>query len=223
MPENSVNRGDSGPILAEAALLFGTLFLPGALMPALGTEADMTAVLAQTVVLAVPQFLLMVHVAGLRGDGMPASYGLSRPRPRDVLAAVAAAMILFAVSGLLSRLLAGGPASGYRWRLSSPWQIPLALAAGLASGYREEFFFRPYLLRRLARAGAGTAVSVLLSTALFASCHVYEGAGGILLAVLQGIGFSALFLRVPSLHLLALAHGLYNAAALAASLAPGAP
>jgi len=219
MREKSVNRADTRSIVAEAALFFLVFFLPGALTTGAGDAPDMTNVLAWTVLLAVPQALLMILVAGLRGDLPPSACGLERPRPREILLSIPVAAALLLVSLAVSRIPARIMGTGYRWKLDSPWQIPLALAAGLATGYREEFFFRPYLLLRLRSSGAGTAAAVLLSTALFASCHVYEGAGGILLAVLEGIGFSALFLRIPSLHLLAFAHGLYNAAVLAAGIA----
>jgi uncharacterized protein len=217
---NFVNQKEVRPILTEAALLFLTLFLPGVLMDQAGANPDMGGVMAQTILFAVPQTLLMIHVAGLRGDIPAAAFGIVPILPRDVLLSIPVTLILLSLSLLLTRLPAGIVGNGYRWKLDTPWQIPLAFASGLATGYREEFFFRPYLLRRLPRAGIGPAVTVVLSTVLFASCHAYEGAGGVLLACLQGLGFCALFLRVPSLHLLAFAHGLYNAAILVFSLTP---
>ena len=57
---------------------------------------------------------------------------------------------------------------GYRWGLQSAAQIPLAILFGITAGYREEFFFRSYLLGRLEELGVGS-LAVAASTALFAA------------------------------------------------------
>ena len=107
---------------------------------------------------------------------------------------------------------------GYRWGLGRPSQIPLAVLFALTVGYREEFFFRAYLLRRLDQAGMPSWAAIALSTALFSAGHIYEGIIGIALAACLGALFSIAYLRQRSLHVVAIGHGLYNALALCLGL-----
>ena len=80
----------------------------------------------------------------------------------------------------------------------------------LGTGYLEESFFRYYLLNVLEKPVPNSIFRIILSTALFSLCHIYEGPWGILNAVLAGILLSVLFVRFRSLHGIAWAHGCYN-------------
>jgi len=80
----------------------------------------------------------------------------------------------------------------------------------LGTGYLEESYFRYYLLKILEKPLPKAAFRIILSTALFSLCHVYEGPWGILNAVLAGVLLSFLFIRFNSLHGIAWAHGAYN-------------
>ena len=68
------------------------------------------------------------------------------------------------------------------------------------------------LMKRLKREemGLGPHRAILISTLLFASCHIYEGPWGFLNAALSGIVLAYVFLRFRSLHGIAIAHALYN-------------
>ena len=80
----------------------------------------------------------------------------------------------------------------------------------LGTGYLEESYFRFYLLTKLENYLPQVVFRIMLSTALFAVCHIYEGPWGIANAVLAGVLLSVLFVRFRSLHSVALAHGAYN-------------
>jgi membrane protease YdiL (CAAX protease family) len=80
----------------------------------------------------------------------------------------------------------------------------------LATGYLEETYFRFYLFKRLAEGGAGPAQSALVSSLLFALCHLYEGPLGALNAFAAGLLLFYIFARRRSLHGIAWAHGGYN-------------
>ena len=107
---------------------------------------------------------------------------------------------------------------GYRWGLQRAAQVPLALLFGLTAGYREEFFFRSYMLGRLEELGMQVPAAVALSTAVFAMGHVYEGLLAIMITAGLGILLSVSWLRRRSLHVVAIAHGLYNTAVLCIGL-----
>jgi uncharacterized protein len=90
------------------------------------------------------------------------------------------------------------------------------LAAGfsLASAYREELFYRAYLLgscrQRSLRLG-GCAVSVVL----FAWGHAYQGPAGMAAAALIGLFLAIAWSRGTSVHALAWGHAAYNLGILA--------
>ena len=114
-------------------------------------------------------------------------------------------------------------ASGFRWRLAGISQVPLAVLFGLVAGYREEFFFRAYLLRRMDQLGLPVALSVIISTLLFSAGHLYQGPLGAATAAALGVLFAGVYLRNRNLHVIAVAHGLYNASVLCLSLLSVSP
>jgi hypothetical protein len=170
----------------------------------------------QVVVAGLPQFLLMAYVAGLSGSP-PAAWGLVPFKKRDALlvflvllgsfaAVFPFAALVYALPPQWSRSLA----AGYRWGLQGVSQIPVALLFGLTTGYREEFFFRSYLFGRLGQVGFPVPVAVLSTTVLFTLGHLYEGPLGIAIAAALGTLYSIVYIKRPSLHVIAIAHGLYN-------------
>jgi membrane protease YdiL (CAAX protease family) len=217
-----------GRLVLEMLLVFSTFFLPGYLSQAAMTASaapDPVAAMLQVIAFGIPQLLLMVYLVSVQPDGSLDHWGIVALQPRDgaqiaLLLACSMAVIL-GFMGLL-RLLpphwAGLLYRGYRWGLGRPSQIPLAVLFGLTVGYREEFFFRAYLLRRLDQAGMPSWAAIALSTALFSAGHLYEGIIGIALAACLGALFSLVYLRQRSLHVIAIGHGLYNALALCLGL-----
>lgn len=223
-----------GRILVELLLFFLVFFLPGYLTQAgLGSGGAATTVaMLQVLLTSIPQFLLMVYVVSPRslagGSEEPSEagrWGLVRLEPRDAIRValiVVACFALFAPLAALTVLLpgswGGSLSRGFRWSLSSAAQIPLAVAFGIATGYREEFFFRSYLLQRFQELGLSSRVAVAISTALFCLGHLYEGILALVLAAVLGVLFSVVYLRRRNLHVIALGHGLYNAAVLCIGL-----
>ena len=80
----------------------------------------------------------------------------------------------------------------------------------ICAAYLEESYFRYYLLTRNDELNLSASSALLLSTALFSICHIYEGPWGFLNAALSGAFLCFIFLRYNSLHGTAIAHGLYN-------------
>jgi len=167
----------------------------------------------------------MAYVAIYAGSTPPARWGFVRFEPRDAQRAALLLLGCFAVIAPFIVLLAVLPADvtrvlgrGYRWGLQGAAQIPLALLFGLTAGYREEFFFRSYLLGRLEDMGVQLPVAVAASTALFSLGHLYEGALAVGITAGLGVLLSAAWLRRRSLHVVAIAHGAYNTVVLCLGL-----
>jgi uncharacterized protein len=213
--------------LLEMALCFLTFFLPGYLSQ--GVEPLMgpvtTSIMLQTIALGVPQFLLMVYIASLSQETPLAGWGFLQFRAADSLRVVLVLMGCFVIFTPFALLVSSLPSrvarylsSGFRWRLASSSQIPLAVVFGLVAGYREEFFFRSYMLRRLEQLGFPVPLSVAASTLLFCAGHFYQGPLGLATSAALGVLFASVYLRRHSLHVIAIAHGLYNASVLCLSL-----
>ncbi len=135
---------------------------------------------------------------------------------------------LFAIAALTAALRAlweygfGSGANSVSVVLETPTTVAgwfvLCLSC-LATGYCEEGFFRLYLSDRLRDLGFYPAM--LVSSAAFAYCHVYEGFFGVLNALSAGLFLFFLFAKrggnPTALHGLAFAHGAYNALVYAAA------
>lgn len=158
------------------------------------------------------QALFLLIIIGLTAP-LP-EFGLQRPRPGDFLHALL----------LLGALLALGLASRWLWQAngagfgeSEPARgAPIVAAAlialfSLSVGYREELFYRAYIMRSLRARGASALASALLSTALFAAGHAYQGAAGMASAAAIGLALALAYAKGARLHALAWAHAGYNA------------
>jgi membrane protease YdiL (CAAX protease family) len=212
---------------AEMVLFFTAFFLPGYAAQGFVTASvpSMSLLMAQSVLTGIPQFLLMAYVVVTIGSSPPARWGLVRFELRDLARTAALLAGCFAVIAPFIMLVLSLPpelmrsvSRGYRWGLQGASQVPLAILFGITAGYREEFFFRSYLLGRLEDVGVPVPLAVAASTVLFAAGHLYEGPLAVAITAGLGVLLSAAWLRRRSLHVVAIAHGAYNAAVLCLGL-----
>jgi membrane protease YdiL (CAAX protease family) len=167
----------------------------------------------------------MVYIAGLSSGNTARHWGLVALEARDglriLLLLLGCSVIVVSFAALALKLpprFSKSLTLGYRWGLLSVAQVPLALVFGLTVGYKEEFFFRSYLLGRLGQLGIPLPIAVIASTALFSLGHLYEGPLAVAMMAALGALFAAVYIRRPNLHVIAIAHGLYNAIVLWLSL-----
>jgi membrane protease YdiL (CAAX protease family) len=95
-------------------------------------------------------------------------------------------------------------------QLSSPTDYALMVLMNAANGYSEELVTRAYLVTRLQQLLRYRSVAVLLSAALFASYHCYQGVPGVAYAMVFGIAYGTAFLLLRRVWPLAIGHMLYN-------------
>jgi membrane protease YdiL (CAAX protease family) len=79
-----------------------------------------------------------------------------------------------------------------------------------ASGFAEELIARAYLVTRLEQALRSRIAAVLLSAALFASYHCYQGASGVASMLAFGILYAVAFVFIRRVWPLAIGHALCN-------------
>jgi membrane protease YdiL (CAAX protease family) len=198
----------------EPLILYVILFLPGtAEQSGAGGLITFSAMneLVRIILYNIPSLALIWYLL-LKVKNFKA-WGIGLPRREDLVSGLFAlpslvltGFVISAVSPLFQNI-SEGP------RLVPPSDIPgwLILAVScISTGYLEESFFRFYLLAKRDEFGLNGAGAAIVSVALFAFCHVYEGHLGFLNAVLAGTVLSFLFLRYQALHGLAFAHGFYN-------------
>lgn len=79
-----------------------------------------------------------------------------------------------------------------------------------ANALAEEVITRAYLITRFESLLRSRAAAVIVSAALFASYHVYQGAAGLINAMVIGVVFGATYLLLRRIWPLVIGHALYN-------------
>ncbi|MFP4429635.1 MAG: CPBP family intramembrane glutamic endopeptidase [Spirochaetota bacterium] len=213
-------------ICKEIAILFALLFLPGYLTQQNVNDPRLFESLSFHLafwIMGVPQLLIVLYVLEIQNLRDFPSFGLSPVTFRSVggglLALLGIPFILLPVGALfilLPESWTEGLLGEFRFRLENLEMLPIVIATFLLVGYREELFFRSYLIGRLEEAGAPAYLSLPASTLLFALGHVYQGVSGFIVALVLGLYFAVLFRKTRNIHVISIAHGLYNSVALIA-------
>ncbi|MFH2054733.1 MAG: CPBP family intramembrane glutamic endopeptidase [bacterium] len=86
------------------------------------------------------------------------------------------------------------------------------LLLSLTVAFSEEIVFRGYLLTRIARLSRGQLwLAAIISSAAFASGHLYQGLGGFVLVFIYGLMFVGFFVYTKSLYPAIIAHFIQDA------------
>jgi membrane protease YdiL (CAAX protease family) len=206
----------------EALILFFVLFFPGVYSSGLSVSAEAVEAipfytfheLGRTLTYTIPSIALIWYIIGKKKLSAFISRGF---RKKDLIAFAfglsGLILISLLISFLVSYILYHYDFIPTPPRMEAPvnalgWTV-LAFSC-LGTGYLEESFFRYYLITKYEKSIPQIPVRVIFSTFLFSVCHIYEGPGGFVNAVLAGILLSALFIRYKSLHGIAWAHCAYN-------------
>lgn len=209
-------------MIAEILLLFFCFFMPIIFTsPETSAESNTEAVsisMINYILTAIPQVLLLIYIIWIRKDIALKNFGITFPVPRDFLFAFGHALALFVLIMIIStlvQLLPEGlqeflyPESEIRFEGRS--NGPIILLFSLTTGYREELFFRSYLLTRFRQLGIPIRKAVVIGAILFGLMHLYQGLFGFILTSLIAVYLSIVFLKTRSLNMIALAHALFNA------------
>jgi membrane protease YdiL (CAAX protease family) len=128
-----------------------------------------------------------------------------RNRWQDVLLGVFLFFPLFFLMGVLEQLLraAGFTAPSTPMprflKATGSMEMVLAFVLVVVVAFAEETIFRGYLISRFATITRSTAVAVILSSAIFALGHGYEGTAGVVTIGVMGLVFALVYVRRQSL------------------------
>jgi membrane protease YdiL (CAAX protease family) len=210
----------------EALLLYCILFLPGALRRSpLSEPAPEPAVFSASgefiriIAYNLPALALIWYL-WRRDRRVPL------PSFKDLLAFFWALPSLILTGVCVSLAAARFPGYSQGFMVQAPRGITgmtVMFFSCLSTGYLEESYFRYYLGEKLGEMGLPPWVFILISSVLFALCHLYEGPWGAMNALLAALILALIYTRFRCLHGLAFAHGLYNAVSYLTSLGAQAP
>jgi uncharacterized protein len=209
--------------LLGPAVLFAALFLPGYLYQDGSSAAQSLSSLSglsRNLLFGISQIALLFFIMAIRRAPDSPDYGLSGIRIRDIplgLAIFAGILVIAAPVAML----------GSRSESASPPFIemisgdPSSLLNGLllfvfclVTGYREELFFRAYLISELDASGMRLSVAACISGVIFGLGHLYQGLPGFAGTALIGVFLAFIFLKTRNVHIVAIGHGVYNFAVL---------
>ncbi len=215
----------------EPFLLFFAFFFPGYL--AQGADIDQalfndTLFNVSFIITCSSQALLLYYLVTKKTERDLGSYGFKPLDPGTVLKSILVTAGIF-VCMVPFILIAhfGNPGAAaalenpVQWRITGFQILPLILLTCITTGYREEIFFRSYLICTTEHYGFPTVITVLISSGLFSLGHVYQGLLGFLGTFTIGVFLSIIFIRKRNLHMVALGHGFYNFITLALSVGTG--
>ncbi len=205
---------------AEPLLIFFVLYFPTILQQQVGggiLDFDNPFLYLTYFAVAVPQFLFLLWLIGKQPESSFADFGFRKPEtPIDWLMPAVVAASLFAVivaSVLIPRMFGWGapsPVETAPFSITNAAMLLPAFLMFLLTGYTEELYFRSYLLTFWSRMGLPMSASLLFSSILFASGHLYQGWFAVATIFLLGIVLGLWYFALKNIHLIAVAHALFN-------------
>lgn len=181
--------------------------------------ADLAAQLAGSLTLVAWASLGLLLL--LRAGAGPRAVGLDGRRPlADTLGSFGLAALI-GIPGLA--LYLGARALGLNLTVVPSaldahwWTVPALVISALANSWAEEVLVVGYLLHALRRLGLGENSSLLISSLLRGSYHLYQGFGGFVGNVLMGLVFGRVWQRTGRLWPLVGAHALIDVVAFVGS------
>jgi membrane protease YdiL (CAAX protease family) len=205
--------------IIEIIILFSAFFLPGYVFQSslqTAASAHFQSMMIGYIVLALPHIFILVYIIWIQQPPLLKDFGITKP-DKKLLYALPVFLGTFVVVTpllLLLQLLPQGVkdqvTTPLQWGMRNPFQIPLIAVFCLTVGYREELFFRSYLLTRFGEFHVNKHIAAVTSSLIFASAHLYENLFGFISAFLLGLFFCYIFYEWKNIHIIALAHAAYN-------------
>ncbi|MEW2446707.1 type II CAAX endopeptidase family protein [Streptomyces parvulus] len=156
---------------------------------------------------------LVAHLLLREGSGLRA-LGFDRTRPWPDLGRGAAVAAVIGSTGIAFYLAARG--LGFNLTVVPEalpdvwWKYPVLILSAVQNSVLEEVIVVGYLLRRLDRLGWSAGASLVASSVLRGSYHLYQGIGGFVGNMVMGIVFVYLYRRWGRVGPLVVAHSLLD-------------
>ena len=159
-------------------------------------------------VISVFQILFLIYFMNIKGQDLSRN-GLKNISPVSFIRSAVYIIPLFLIVTsvtLITGLFSVPAVFHYTKNL---FQLALALPVSFITGYREELFFRSYLIPEFERI-IKIPAAIVLSSFLFAVSHTAMGIQGITVSFSAALFFGYIFIKHRDLHTIALTHSFYN-------------
>jgi len=204
----------------EPFLLFTVYFLPGYLSQSEQVNPEIFNNYLFNIsfsITAIGQILLLYYIITLKKNESLSDYGVAQFRWKNIpLSLLICGGIFICIMPFSLIPLFGPEKTGQyfinpvQWKITDAAIIPLVFITCICTGYREEAFFRSYMITFLTRKNLSPLFSILCSTILFSAGHGYQGFIGLAGTAVIGLFLSVMFIKTKNLHVIAIGHGLYN-------------
>ena len=205
--------------LFEPALMFSVLFLPGYISQYQPFDGRLLVDPIFNIVYlisVIPQVLLVIYLIVRNNVAGKENYGLKKITWKEALYGPGVALAIFiCILPFITLSSFTGVGSNkvltdIKWQAVQPEILPIVFITSLATGYREELFFRSYLINKLTEASVEKRTAIVVSVLLFSAGHIYQGLFAFLSSVLIAMLLAVLFARYRNLHAISIGHGLFN-------------
>ena len=198
----------------EPFLLYLVLFFPSVFTNSMAMSSFFTShtIMINYIIISIPQILLIIYFFhkkewNLKDNFSPNSISRIFKTAFFIIIYTFLLIIIASSAALMLRLL--GIIQNVPSIDSIKQFIPFYILVSVITGYREELFFRAYLINFFEKSVNQTVLTLLIS-AMFAICHISQGLGGILISFFCSIFLCFIFFRERSIHINAISHALYN-------------
>jgi membrane protease YdiL (CAAX protease family) len=214
-------------IIIESLLVFLSIFSINIFGSGLQIDTEYTV---NYIFISLPQIFLVIYLISIKNKKNPENacfhplddYGITVFRPVHIIYALILFCTVFILSSslvYLVKLLPVNLPESSGAAVSNTVPVPILLLFSIITGYKEEVFFRSYLLQSYVNENVSFHSITIVSTCLFALFHLYGGFIGIIIALMNGFIFCFVFKKTKSLHVIAAAHAMYNFTILSACYA----
>lgn len=201
-------------LIIESLLVFLSVFS----INFFGTYIQLdTRYIINYVVISIPQTLLIIYLISIRKKESTdtvqykplKNFGLTDFKPVLIIYIIITYFLIIILSSMVLYTVKLLPVMEKTYNIvKNP--IPLIIIFSLVTGYKEEIFFRSYLLKSYTEIGVRFSSIAIVSTLLFGLLHYYNGYAGIIIAIINGFIFCLVFKKTRNVHVIAVSHALYN-------------
>jgi membrane protease YdiL (CAAX protease family) len=203
----------------EPFLLFFVLFFPAVFTKNASLASFFTSntMMINYIIISIPQILIILYFFHIKKWNLKINFTLSNILKTIFFVILYIFLLLIiANSAVLILKIAGFMQNAAKMETQKQF-IVFYLLVSLITGYKEELFFRAYLINFFEKITNETMLTIAIS-AMFAICHIAQGVGGITVSFLNSIVLCFIFFRHRNIHINAISHAVYNFLVLMASV-----
>lgn len=206
---------------SEPFLLYFALFFPSVFTnSAITSFFTSNNIMINYIIISIPQILLILYIFYIKKWNHTDNFIFTGPGTilKTIFLIIIYTVLLIVFTNSVALILKiTGIMQNVPSIVSSKQFIPFYFLVSIITGYREELFFRAYLIKFFEKSPNKTFLAISISV-MFAICHISQGFGAIIVSFLNSMFLCFIFFKHKNIHINALSHALYNFFVLLASV-----